>query len=292
MNYLPELRHIGDEGWLELALSSTRKDNVEDLRFIKKDIEKRYKNFEKEVINIHIKPADTNFPCSEDQELITNYYSYPPKKLEEKVKERRNGHRLKDCPYCGLPLKPLTLDHFIPKSTWPDYAIYPNNLVPQCRRCAPIKGNKYFCDKEKICYFISPIYSDLLSKITLNIGVEFDIKSKKYDFNIIFQIDNDVNNEKRIIKHISSLKIKSRIMYYCIETMQSWIFDCSSSNFDIRLVLGARKTEREKIDKNVSDWQTALYLGMLKNEELLKYLESLQPIKKSKIKTKKRVLDI
>src|SRR5215210_611572 len=38
------------------------------------------------------------------------------------------------CPYCGFG-EPTELDHYLPKSTYGELAIYPRNLVPSCGPC-------------------------------------------------------------------------------------------------------------------------------------------------------------
>ncbi|MBT2969593.1 MAG: HNH endonuclease [Candidatus Thiodiazotropha sp. (ex Ctena orbiculata)] len=39
------------------------------------------------------------------------------------------------CPYCGGVGRPRTLDHYLPKSKFPQFSVLPTNLVPCCRDC-------------------------------------------------------------------------------------------------------------------------------------------------------------
>jgi hypothetical protein len=39
------------------------------------------------------------------------------------------------CPFCGGIGTPRNLDHFLPKTHFPQFAIFPKNLVPSCRDC-------------------------------------------------------------------------------------------------------------------------------------------------------------
>jgi hypothetical protein len=39
------------------------------------------------------------------------------------------------CPFCGGIGTPRNLDHFLPKSQFPQFSIFPKNLVPSCRDC-------------------------------------------------------------------------------------------------------------------------------------------------------------
>lgn len=44
------------------------------------------------------------------------------------------------CPFCGGLGQVYTLDHYLPKSSFPAYSILPANLVPCCRDCNTSKG--------------------------------------------------------------------------------------------------------------------------------------------------------
>jgi hypothetical protein len=278
MKYLKKLKHADDLGWLDLATSS-RKREVSSLKFMKPEIKKRYKSYDSEISKFTECPSGTDFPCDDDKELLIDFYEHAPKKLNDEIIKRRTKHELKDCPFCGMPLKPLTLDHFIPKSKWPEYSIFPNNLVPQCRECAPIKGEKYFDDGTQKCIFISPIYSDLLEKINLQIKISYENVNHKYDFEISFRVDPkiDKDDEIRLISHIKTLKIKSRIELYCRETVVGLINSCQAKKFNLKMVLLARKEERFVDVNSVRDWQTALYLELLEHVGFFNYLESLMP---------------
>lgn len=39
------------------------------------------------------------------------------------------------CPFCGGIGTPRNLDHFLPKAHFPQFAVFPKNLVPSCRDC-------------------------------------------------------------------------------------------------------------------------------------------------------------
>jgi hypothetical protein len=45
-----------------------------------------------------------------------------------------------DCPYCGLDT-PRTLDHCLPKSSYPHLSVSPLNLVPSCTDCNILKSD-------------------------------------------------------------------------------------------------------------------------------------------------------
>lgn len=46
------------------------------------------------------------------------------------------------CPYCGFG-HATTLDHYLPKSLYPEVAVHPSNLVPSCKDCNTGKLKAY-----------------------------------------------------------------------------------------------------------------------------------------------------
>lgn len=261
--------------WLDLATLSG-KENVESLKLIEADLLTEYQNYDNLIINHQNELNESEFIDNKD--LMKDFYENAPKRLKIKIVDRRNNHGLLECPFCGNPQIPDTLDHFIPKDDWPEYAIYPNNLVPQCRGCAPIKGKKYYSSDLERAIFIHPIYSDILSKFSFKIEVNFDIQTKSYDFSLKIKkpVTIDIESLNRVVEHLKTLKLTQRVNEYCHKEILKWEKKLKEKKFDIRFALNTRIKERNvnEISKN---WKTALYLGMLENNELIIYLNSLSP---------------
>lgn len=54
------------------------------------------------------------------------------------------------CPFCGGIGRPTNLDHFLPKTFYPQFSILPANLIPACRDCnMGTKRNKIASSKEE-----------------------------------------------------------------------------------------------------------------------------------------------
>ncbi|MEA9728408.1 hypothetical protein VDF12_16155 [Xanthomonas campestris pv. raphani] len=52
----------------------------------------------------------------------------------------------KKCPYCSLG-QATTLDHYLPKSRFPQFSVAVANLVPSCKDCQSKKGRDYAVNK-------------------------------------------------------------------------------------------------------------------------------------------------
>ncbi|HCA5184967.1 HNH endonuclease [Acinetobacter baumannii] len=70
-------------------------------------------------------------------ELLTIYKTYFLK--QEKPARQIYNYLLasakEKCPYCCGIGRPRNLDHYLPKSYFPQFSIFPQNLVPSCRDC-------------------------------------------------------------------------------------------------------------------------------------------------------------
>ena len=275
MKYLASFKIEKTEEWVELALAC-RKKNINDLKRIEASIKEQFKNYDQIISNYDSEPETTKFECN--KKLLIDYYESAPEALNKLIFSRRIEHGLLDCPFCGNPKAPDTLDHFIPKDDWPEFSINPNNLVPQCRECAPTKGSSYYCDENKSVLFLHPIYSSLLSQFKFKIIVNFSSDSKitTFDLTLIMPDSFSQDSTEKIILHLKKLKVKERIKMYSSREIKKWKNILSSQRFDIEEALTQRLNERAEDEKN-KDWKTALYAGIIENRELIAYLNSLSP---------------
>jgi 5-methylcytosine-specific restriction endonuclease McrA len=275
MKYLSTFKTSLPCTWLEYATNSA-KENVVDLRNLKMDLTNVYANYDGIISQYQAKPAASSFVSH--KVLIHSYYNTAPVTLNNELLSRRNNHGLLYCPYCGDPKTPDTLDHFIPKDEWPEFSFFPNNLVPQCRGCAPTKGSQYYCDSTKVIKFLHPIYFDILDKLRFNISVNFNKTNSSVSFEVCYKVSINTSTDEisRLRNHIKNLKIQKRINDFCNQKYLYWKNKISLKDFEIKEALEQRLNEINAADLQ-RDWETALYTGMLKNQDLIDYLNSLIP---------------
>jgi 5-methylcytosine-specific restriction endonuclease McrA len=72
------------------------------------------------------------------QEELEELYTRPPKALSHIGVLRKNIGGA--CPVCGRDSLG-TLDHYLPKSNYAEYAFFSRNLIPACDRCNNARGN-------------------------------------------------------------------------------------------------------------------------------------------------------
>ncbi len=269
MKYLND--YVTKYNWINKA-RKTRKKNLPDFLLIKRNLINRYFDYDRLIQLYKIPLANTTF--SSNTNLLKDFYEKPPTLLSIELKNRRNNN-LEECPYCGKPSTPNTLDHFIPKTQWPDFSIYPNNLVPQCRSCAPIKGEKYYCTLSNQAIFIHPFYFDDLSKVRFKIIIDFDTilkKVNKYEIEIIHP--KNFPNLDRVKLHFRNLDVQNRIITYCNNEFRRWRTRASLYKFNIEelFIVSLKSINPKDIGKN---WETAFFQAILDNKNCIEYFNNI-----------------
>lgn len=65
--------------------------------------------------------------------LYTRYFSVQNKEIRKIYDEILV--QSERCPYCGNIGISTQLDHYLPKQSYPQYSVYPKNLIPCCKDC-------------------------------------------------------------------------------------------------------------------------------------------------------------
>ncbi|EOB1204562.1 hypothetical protein ACIQLR_000662 [Photobacterium damselae] len=265
-----------DNGWLDLALSSN-KDNVQDLINIKDRLISAYDNYENIINEYTTKPIDSTF--LQEIELLKNFYEKAPSSLNKNLLEQRNGHFFEQCPFCGRPCKPSILDHFLPKDIWPEFCIFPNNLVSQCDKCSTKKWSHYYSDIDNSVKFIHPKFFNLLQYIGIQIEINFlspeSIKQPNFVINFTLPRGMSIDDKKRLSLHIKYLNIKNHIREYITENYLYWIRVSEQKKYHVPDSLNQRIKENYTGGNN-NRWDVALYLAMINNEVIINYFDSLE----------------
>lgn len=128
------------------------------------------------------------------------------KRLEALREDLKSGARL--CPYCSAPTI-TDLDHYLPRSLYKDFAIYPRNLVPSCHPCNNIK--RTFDPEVDAERLIHP-YFDKLPKVAF-LMAHVEISSNgglMVEFTVDMSSDPDQELLKRAHFQIEKFKLNER----------------------------------------------------------------------------------
>lgn len=123
------------------------------------------------------------------------------------------------CPLCWLS-ESSTLDHYLPKSIFPEFAIFPPNLVPSCPFCNNTKLDFFIDEMTGIRLFLHPYYDKLPDDPFLNLITRIENDGVILTFKII-QIEgmsNEVFNH--ISSHFKRLKLGNRYRVIALDTLR------------------------------------------------------------------------
>ncbi|WP_409281475.1 hypothetical protein [Pseudomonas defluvii] len=104
------------------------------------------------------------------------------------------------CPMCGSSTLG-TVEHYLPKTPFPEFSVFSWNLIPSCASCNQKRGSKHV--NGIVCQLLHPIFDKvLLGKLKL--VTQFDTAGLVTQFKLGFneQLFN-VREQKRIAAHIN-----------------------------------------------------------------------------------------
>ncbi len=163
------------------------------------------------------------------------------------------------CPFCGFG-HASTLDHYLPKTTYPQLSVVPSNLVPSCKDCNT--GKSTFVATTEETQSLHPYFDHqkfindqwLFAKIahTSPVTIIFYVEAPSHWDNI---------SQTRVLSHFNDFKLASR---YSIEasTELSYLRGLLSniqpmSTETIRELLNS--IAKTRADEHKNSWQTAIY---------------------------------
>ncbi|MDP4544541.1 HNH endonuclease [Psychrobacter faecalis] len=137
---------------------------------------------------LHTVTASVRFTADQKSDVLNlyNYNSKPFTKLKNKIISRPNDHEVHTCQYCTIS-SINTLDHIIPKESYPEFVVHPKNLFPACSQCNSYKSTKWMTDG--IFEFLNPYLHHLPTEQFLFVNVDYINNT----FNIDFYLDNSDN---------------------------------------------------------------------------------------------------
>lgn len=148
-------------------------------------------------------------PIKYDETLHDDLYQLYDSK--EKLKKSIRDLSTSMCPYCSTPDSPFHVDHYLPRSDYPEFSVFTLNLIPACATCnSRYKGKKYLNgDKRK---YLNPYFDEFIKTLKfLECSLLVDKNYLVVQFFINSSIEVDHPYEYQIIKsHFDNLHLADR----------------------------------------------------------------------------------
>ncbi|MBB6522285.1 hypothetical protein [Pseudoteredinibacter isoporae] len=269
MKYLGNTHRECPLEWVDAGVGS-KKECAEAFDGIADELKSCSYRYDDIVKLFELKPDSSTMLVHKD--TLVEMYERPPVHLGDRLQERRHGHGLLYCPFCGNPVRPDTLDHFMPKNSWPEYSIHPQNLVPQCRACAPTKGEKYYCDGIDASLFVSPMYFAAFRFFRFKVKITIEGEELRFRPKLTQSAPLSSGVKERLLRHFTELKVDKRFLEFCHFEVNSWINKLKASSFSLRKALQQRLDEIETAELS-KDWKSALYIAILSDQGVIDFIE-------------------
>jgi hypothetical protein len=175
------------------------------------------------------------------------------------------------CPMCGEGGTPNTLDHYLPKQDYPDFAILPLNLIPACDICQGHKLTRYVGPDGRL--FLHPYYDAFLEGEVAELVIHPPFNAPTPELRCHSNVAEE--HLALVARHLKELQLHAR-------------FKSSFRKEYIRVLRHARRMrERARdvedafsdlrdhaADRSINSWEHILYASVLENRALLDYLST------------------
>lgn len=183
----------------------------------------------------------------------------------------RRDHGLIFCPCCGSHSVPGTLDHYLPKTSFPEFAVLLANLTPMCNACQEEKGASYLTEDGNRRFIHS--YFDEIDFSLYKIRFEGDFSKPEFVFE--FESNLPVDFESLVKEHVEGINILKRFMSYC-ETKYLHLLKTAKklrsggSVCNLEMVLGMFLASAE--ENSINCWEAIFYRSTMTSEALMEFL--------------------
>ncbi|EKT4505757.1 hypothetical protein QM325_02585 [Pseudomonas putida] len=193
---------------------------------------------------------------------------YPYNELEK----LRKKNKLLACPVCGELGRPRTLDHCLPKTTYPEFAINLLNLVPACDWC---QGEK-LADYQNAAgtrSFLHPYY-DEVNRPLYSIMLQAPYLTPV----ITFEIRNDLPRglQDLVASHLDGISFWERFKEY-FESSYLNVIRMASDTREAGMITVATAIQSAyqlQVGKGVNSWDAVVYRSLLEDADVMEFLQN------------------
>jgi hypothetical protein len=204
--------------------------------------------------------------------FLTLYKSPKDDSVQKPILEALRSRKLQLCPACGEDGQPNTLDHYLPKDLYPEFAITPINLFPMCDICQGAKLAKTLnINNERL--FLQPYFDDFLSAQAVELSIGRPFHAPRW-INLLPHHQLTVQEGALVGRHLAGLNYALRYMRFFSDEHPRLLKLVNRSRESGQNVIQNLQNFRDNAkDKSINSWGHIFYDGVLKNASFVRYLE-------------------
>ncbi|MDM1496668.1 HNH endonuclease [Myroides odoratimimus] len=246
----------------------------------KLDIESTRDNLQRDEINYAIKVLDNTLFEIEQNSVVSDRISNEEmiRYYEYRLLRKPQGRKIYDevllsaphseCPYCTIRMV-STIDHFLPKSEYPNYSITPINLIPACKDCNTDKKTGY--PKVKNDQLFHP-YFDKVDNIAWIKAEIIPSEPLSFQFTVVNINNWSQTQNERATKHFDEFKINELFSNEANRELRSSQRTLKKHHAENKEILKAHLIDAYESSLEgvgVLYWKTLMYHEMSTNEWFL-----------------------
>ena len=115
------------------------------------------------------------------------------------------------CPYCGITESPFHVDHYVPRSKYPEFSVLKINLIAACATCnSRFKGNEFIKENKRL--YFNPYFDTFIENIQfLKCSINVDSIYPVINFYIDEELKQTNAYSYNVMKnHFDNLKLNIR----------------------------------------------------------------------------------
>lgn len=120
------------------------------------------------------------------------------------------------CPLCGMG-ETSTLDHYLPKEQYPQYAVFSQNLVPACPHCNTLKRDRILDEHTQVRLFLHPYFDRIPSIQFLHVDANLQPQGLRLNFRLGRPSGMRLNTFRHLQSHFRLLKLGDRYRRMSLE---------------------------------------------------------------------------
>jgi len=113
------------------------------------------------------------------------------------------------CPFCGIS-ESSTLDHYLPKEQYPEFSIFPKNLVPSCAVCNNRKRDRILQVGTDVRMFLHPCFDSIPDVPFLTVQTRIEMDALILSYRITPPHGMAVRTFRHLQSHFTELDLADR----------------------------------------------------------------------------------
>ncbi|AYG59981.1 hypothetical protein CCGE525_15045 [Rhizobium jaguaris] len=214
------------------------------------------------------------WPAAEARKsTLIGLYTHPAEgSAQATVLNNLRSHELVICPACGEAGRPNTLDHYLPKRLYPQFAIVAHNLFPMCDACQKAKLEETG-DAQNPRFFIHPYFDRFSAPKLVALRIEPPFSTPLFELTA----NPDLHDHERAIVaiHVEKLEVTTRFASFFSGAHRRVLRlagEIREGGQDLVAMFGYFRGNACAISPN--SWDFIVYDAVLSNPELMNFLQN------------------